>query len=171
MIVRQTFFFGDVGDHIFPETVHTHIKPEAQNLFDFFPDQGIVHIQIRLFDREQVKVIFAPDLIPGPGFALKITVPVVRELAARLGRPPNVVICIRFDPLTAFLEPVVLVAGVVDHQVHYKFHAPLMTLLQNLPEGFHAAKFRGDIHVVGNIVTAVCAGRRVDGGEPNAIAA
>ena len=169
MVIRQTLGLGNEGDDIFPEAVHTHIQPELQNLLHFFPDQGIVHVQVRLFDSEQVQIVLLPHLVPLPGLALEHGVPVVGELAAGLSGPPDVVVGVGVDPLTGFLEPFVLVAGVVDHQVHQHLHAPLMGTVQHFFEGFHAAEFRGDVHVVGNVIAAVCAGGGIDGGEPDAV--
>ena len=62
-VVGQTFLFGNVGDHIFPEAVHAHIQPKTEDLLYFLPDQGIVHIQVRLLDGEKVETVFFTHLI------------------------------------------------------------------------------------------------------------
>ena len=54
VVVRQTFLFGDVGDHVLPEAVHPHVQPEAQNPLHFLPHPGVVHIQVGLLHGEQV---------------------------------------------------------------------------------------------------------------------
>ena len=64
-----------------------------------------------------------------------------------------------------------LVAGVVHHQIHDNFHVPGMGALQHLFEGLHAAKFRRDVPVIGDVVAAVRPGGGVDGGKPDAVAA
>ena len=63
------------------------------------------------------------------------------------------------------------VTGVVDHQIHDDLHTPLVCAVEDLFEGFHTAEFFGDVHIVGNIVAAVCAGGRIQGGEPDAVTA
>ena len=63
-----------------------------------------------------------------------------------------------------------LVAGVVDDQIHHQLHAAVMYALQHLFEGLHAAEFRGDIHVIGDVIAAVRAGGGVNGGEPDTVA-
>ena len=64
-----------------------------------------------------------------------------------------------------------LIAGVVHHQVHDDLHAPLVGPIQNFFEGLHAAEFRGDVHVVRDVVAPVGAGGGVDRGEPDAVTA
>ena len=49
---------GDVGDHILPEAVHTHVQPEAENVLHFLTDFGVGHVQIRLLFGEQMQIIF-----------------------------------------------------------------------------------------------------------------
>ena len=169
-VVRQSFLFGDIRDHIFPETVHTHVKPKTQDLLHFFPHQGVIHVQIRLLYRKQMQVVFASYRVPGPGFALKIAVPVVGKLAVRLGGPPDVVIGVGVDPLAALLKPFMLIAGVVDHQIHDHFYIPLVGTVQYRFKCLHAAKFGGDVHIIGNVITAVGTGGGVNGGEPNTVA-
>ena len=170
MIVWKPLFFGDVGDHIFPETVHTHVEPKPQDLLHFFPHQGVVHIEVRLFHRKQVQVIFSTHLVPGPGLALKVAVPVVGKLSVRFTGPPDIIIGVGIDPLPALLEPFVLVAGVVYNQVHNHLHIPLMGAIQNRFECFHAAEFRCDVHIIGNVIAAVSAGGGVEGRKPDAVA-
>ena len=116
-----------------------------------------------------MQIVFPPDLIPGPGLALEVAVPVVGQAAAGFGRPPDVVVGIGLDAAAALLEPVMLVAGVVDHQIHDHLHAPPVGAVQHLPEGLHAAEFRGHIHIIGNIVAAVRPGGGIDGREPDAV--
>ena len=171
MVVGQTFRLGNIGNHILTEAVHTHVQPETQDLLDLFPHQRIVHIQVGLLDGKQVQVILLAHLIPSPCFALKIGIPVVGQLAARLTGTPDVIIGIGLDALSALLEPLVLITGVIDHKVHDQLHAPLMGALQNLLECLHTAKFRGNIHVVGDVIPAVGTGRRINGRKPNTVTA
>ena len=169
VVIRQAVLLGNVGDHVFPEAIHTHIQPETKDIFHFFPDFGVVHIQIRLLHGEQMEIVFLPHLIPGPGLTLEITVPVIGQFPVGLGGTPDVVVGVRFDSPAAFLEPFVLVTGVIYHQIHDDLHTPLMGAIQNLLEGFHAAVHGIDVHVVGNIITAVRTGGGVQGRKPDAV--
>ena len=64
-----------------------------------------------------------------------------------------------------------LIAGVIDHQIHNDLHIPGMGTLQNGFESFHTAKLGSDIHVIGNIVAAIRTGGGIDGGKPDAVTA
>ena len=171
VIVRQAFLLGDVGDHVLPEAVHPHVQPEAQNPLHFLPHLGVVHIQVGLLHGEQVQIVFPPNLVKRPGFPLKEGIPVVGELPAGLSGTPDVVVGVRVDALAAFLEPFMLVAGVVHHEIHDDLHVPGVSALQHLFKRLHAAEFRRDVPVIGNIVAAVRPGGGVDGGKPDAVAA
>ena len=171
MVVGETFLLGDVGDDVLAEAVHAHVEPEAENLLHFLADEGIVHVEVGLLHRKEVEIILPALLIPCPCLTLKVGIPVVGQLAVRLGIPPDVIVGVGLDALTALLEPLVFVAGVVYHQIHDELHAPLMDTLEDLAEGFHAAELRRDVHIVCNVIAAVRTGRGIDGGEPDAVAA
>ena len=158
VIVGKPFFFGNESNHIFPETVHTQIQPEPQDLLDLFPYQRIVHVQICLLNGEQVHIVFLAYFVPSPGLAFKEGVPVVGQFAVCLGRSPDVVIGVGFDPLTGFLEPCMGCAGVVDHQIHNDLHAPFVGPVQHLAERLHTAEFFGNVHIVGDVIAAVHTG-------------
>ena len=114
-------------------------------------------------------VIFAPDLVILPGLALKAAVPVIGQLAVFLTGPPDIIVGVGLLPAAAFLEPGMLVAGVIHHQVHNHLHPPVMGTPQNLLECLHAAVFRRNVHIVRNIISAVRAGRGVQRGKPDAV--
>ena len=47
---------------------------EFQDLLDLGPHERVVHVEIRLLDSEQVQIILLPQIVPLPGFALKMAV-------------------------------------------------------------------------------------------------
>ena len=169
MVVGQLLLLGDEGDHVLAEAVHPLVEPEAQDLFDLLAHEGIVHIEIRLLDGEQVQIVFPAHFVPLPGLALKHAVPVVGQLAVRSGGTPDVIVGVGIDAAAGFLKPLVLVAGVVDHQIHDDLHAARVRAVEHLAEGLHAAVLGRDIHIVGNVVPAVHAGGGVERGEPDAV--
>ena len=169
MVVRQALLFGNKGDHIFTEAVNTEIEPELEDLLDLCSDKRIVHVEIRLLDGKQMQIIFLPQIVPLPCLALKMTVPVVRQFSVRLCGPPDIIIGIRLDAPPGFLEPFMLVARVIDDQIHDKLHPALVQAVQNSPECLHAAVFRCNVHVIRNIIAAVRAGRRIERREPDAV--
>ena len=169
MVVRQALLFGNKGDHIFTEAVDAEIEPEFEDLLDLCSDKRIVHVEIRLLDGKQVQIIFLPQIVPLPCLALKMTVPVVRQFSVRLCGPPDIIIGIRLDAPPGFLEPFMLVARMINDQIHDKLHPALVKTLQNGPKRFHAAVFRCNVHVIRNIIAAVRAGRRIERREPDAV--
>ena len=48
-----------------------------------------------------------------------------------------------------------LVARMINDQVHDKFHPALVQAVQNSPECLHAAVFRRNVHVIRNIIDYV----------------
>lgn len=62
-----------------------------------------------------------------------------------------------------------LVARMVHDQIHDQLHPALVQPVQHGPEGLHAAVFRRDVHVVGDIVPAVRTGRGIQRREPHAV--
>ena len=168
-VIRQTVLLGDEGDHILPEAVHPQIQPEPQDVLYLLPHQRVIHVQIRLLHGEQVQIVLLPQLVPLPRLPLEHAVPVVGQVAAGLLLPPDVVVGIGRDAAAGLLEPLVLVAGVVHHQIHNDLHAPLMGALQHLFEPIHAAELRRDVPVIGDIVPAVRPRRGIQRRKPDAV--
>ena len=171
VIIRQAFLLGNERNHVFPETVHTHIQPKTQNIFDLFPNQRVIHIQVRLLHRKDVHVVFFSHLVPCPGFSLKDGIPVVGQFSIFFGRPPDVVIGIRIDPLPALFEPAVFGTGMVDHKIHDYFHTTFMRAIQHLLESLQTAEFFCDIIVIRNVIAAVHTGRGIQRREPDTVTA
>ena len=169
MIVRQSLFFGDERDDVLPEAVDAQVEPEFQDLLDLGPHERVVHVEIRLLDGEQVQIILLPQIVPLPGFALKMAVPVVGQLSILFRGPPDIIVGVRLDAPPGLLEPFVLVARMVHDQIHDQLHSALVQPVQHGPEGLHAAVFRRDVHVVGDIVPAVRPGRGIQRREPHAV--
>ena len=170
-VVRQSLLFGNEGDHILPEAVYPLIQPEPHDLLDLLPDQRVIHIQVRLLDCEQMQIVFLADGVEGPGLALKVGVPVVGGPAVLGHGPPDIVIRVGLDPAAALLEPLVLIAGMVDDQVHNDLHALCVGGRQAGIEGLHAAEHGVDILIVRDVIAAVHPGRGVQGRKPQPITA
>ena len=168
-VVRQSILLGDKGDDVLSEAVHPQLQPEPQNLLYLLPHQRVIHVQIRLLHGEQVEIILLPQLVPLPCFALEHAVPIVGQIAVGLLLAPDVVIGVGGDAAAGLLEPLVLVTGVVHHQIHNDLHAPGVSALQHLLEPLHAAELRRNIPVIGDIIPAVRARRRIQRREPDAV--
>jgi len=148
VIVRQAGSFGDKGYHVLTEAVHAHIQPETQDLFYLLPHQRVIHIQVRLFYGEGVHIVFAPHLIPLPDLSLEHAVPVVWQAAVGLGGTPDVIVGVGLCSAAAFLKPLMLVAGVINHQIHYHLHAPAVGSGKHFFEGRKSSVHGIDVRVV-----------------------
>ena len=166
-VVGQTLGLGDEGDHVLAEAVYALVQPEAEDFLHFLPHEGVVHVQVRLLDSEEVQVVFAAQLVILPGLALEKTVPVVGQSAVRARGPPDVIVRVGLDAATALLEPLMLTAGVVHHQIHDHLDVPGVRALQHLFKGLHAAVFRGYVHIIRDIVAAVHPRRGIQRREPD----
>ena len=168
--VGQSPGLGDHGDHILPEAVHALVQPETHDLLDLLPNGGVAEVQIGLVGREQVQVIGPPLLVPAPGVPLEEALPVVGQGIFPLsGRTPVVVALIGFQPPAAGLKPGVLVAGVVDDQIHYDLHPPPVQLLHQLLKQLHPPELPGDVHIIRHIVAVVRVGRGIERRKPDAV--
>ena len=69
---------------------------------------------------------------------------------------PDIIVAVGIvAALTAFLEPRMLVGGVVDHQIHQQTDAVFVQLPEQLLKIVQGAVFGCDIAIVGNVVTVV----------------
>ena len=171
--VGQAGILGDEGDDVLPEAVHPHVQPEAHDVADLLPHGGVIHVQIRLLFVEEVEVILAPHVVVFPGRAGELAGPVVGGQAAAMAHlavPPDVVVPIGvIAPLTALPEPIVLVGGVIDDQVHNDFEAQGVGLVQHLLKLCQRAVVGVDVAVVGHVVAVVGVGGGIEGAEPDGV--
>src|SRR5690606_35687640 len=72
---------GAVGD-VDAETVDAAFQPEAQHAVHGLHDLGVAPVQVGLLGQEQVQIVSAGGLVPGPGAArAQRRAPVVRFIA------------------------------------------------------------------------------------------
>ena len=119
-----------------------------------------------------MKIIFVKAFVIFPSAALKGREPVVRRTFAvlALALAPEIVIVIGVvNALFALLEPIVLIRGVVDHQIHKNLKSSLVSLVKNLFKQIKVAVVRRDVFIVGNVVSVVCVRRRIYGREPDTV--
>ena len=134
---------------------------------------GVLPVQVRLLAGEQVQVVLAGGLVPGPHRAGEQRLP-VRRLGARCARrrsrpgvAPPVPVPFRVVAAGPGLgEPRVLVGGVVHHQVHDQPHAAGVEGRDQLIEIGERAEQRVDVLVVADVVAIVVHRRPVDRGQP-----
>ena len=148
----QSLRLGNQRNNIHTETVNSLFTPTSHHIENFFSDNFIFPVQIRLLLGEEVKVKFSGLFIKHPGRSGEEGTPVVgrkkffspilhnisrKALLLFLGYggqwsslTPNVVISLGiFLVLTALHKPGMFIGAVVYNQVHHNLNAFFMGLL------------------------------------------
>ena len=165
---------GDQVDDVHPEAVDAPVEPPPHHRVDGTADLRVLPVEVGLAGGEQVQVVLAAGLVPGPGGAGEHRAP-VGGLGARLAtgvagpwRPPPVPVALGVLAARARLgEPGVRAAGVVDHEVHHQPHAARVHLGDELVEVLERAEHRVDVVVVADVVAVVVHRRAVDRAQPH----
>ena len=173
---------GDEVDDVHAEAVHAPVQPPAHYRVDGPPHLGVLPVEVGLPGAEEVEVELPAPLVPGPGGPGEGRAP-VGGLGARVpggqaghvaGRAPDVPVGVgaggavrRYGAAPGGAEPGVLVAGVVDHQVHYQAHAAGVQARDEGVDVGQGAEERVNVLVVGDVVAVVVLGGAVDGAEPD----
>ena len=165
---------GDEVDDVHPEAVDAALHPAAHHPVHRRPDLRVLPVQVGLLAGEQVQVVLAGRRVELPGGPGEERHP-VRRLRARLPRlhprarrAPEVPVALLAAQVRARLdEPRVLVAGVVDDEVHDQLDAAVVQRRDQLVDVGQAAEGGVDVLVVADVVAGVVLRRRVDRGEPD----
>ena len=172
--VRQRRVLADHVDDVHAEAVDPAVEPPAHHRVDRLPDLRVLPVQVWLAPGEQVQVVLLRRLVPLPGRAREVRLPVGRlgarraRLGARPGVAPPVPVALRAVAARPRLhEPRVLVRGVVDDEVHHEPHAALVQRGDQLVEVGEGAEQRVDVLVVADVVAVVVHRRPVDRREPH----
>ena len=167
--VGQAGLLGDQGDHVHAEPGHTLVQPEPHQVEHGGRHVGMIPVEVGLLGGEVVEVPLARPLVVGPGRTAE-------ERGVVVGRPavhpvtPDVPVPVGVVPGGAALhEPLVLVAGVVDHQIDDEADATLGEPGQEPVEVVHGAELGHDPAVVPDVVTVVGVGAVEMGAEPHHI--
>ena len=168
VVVLQGPGLGDEVHHIEPEGPHAPAGPEVQHGEEFFPQVGVVPVQVRLGHVKEVEVVFAHFRAVFPGVAAELGHPVGGR-GAGFPVPPDVVVLVFFLPGQGAAEPGVGGGSVVEHHVQHDADAPLFPFPAEGLEVLHGAVDGVDGAVVGHIVAVVPLGAGVDGGQPQVV--
>lgn len=186
--VGEALILTDEVDHVHSEPICTFVEPEAHDIMHRLADGRVLPVEIWLLCRIEMEVIFTGQLIELPrapwmksdqdctGEAsiptLEVRDPVIRGMSVPVlvkpGRLPDIPIAVLIIlGASRLLEPLVLVAGVVDHQVHQQLHSPVMAALDQPLDINDRAVLVRDTVVVGNVVAHVDLRRLVGRTEPD----
>jgi hypothetical protein len=163
--------------HVDPEAVHSSVHPEAQHVVEHLHDLGVVPVQVGLLDVEDVQIPLPRRTVclahPLPAATAEDGVPVVGRLVAvrALAVAEHVAI-----PLGAArtggqrrLEPLVLIGGVVGHQVDQHPQAELVCGADQLVGVVEGAEDRVDLPVVGHVIPRVGHRRHIERADPDRV--
>ncbi len=166
----QIFVFEVGVEHVQAEAVHTHVQPEAEHIQHGGADLRIAPVQVRLLRVEHVEVVLPGGGVKLPAAAAEARLPVVGRAAVRGRIAPEVPVPVRIVPgFARFLEPAVLVRGVVEHQVEDYADAAPVGFIQQALKVLHGAKAGIDGVVVGHIVAKVGVRCGEDGRKPDGV--
>ena len=159
-----------VGHGVEPEAVEAHVEPEAHRLQDRLEDLGVVVVEVGLVGEEPVPEVLLAHRVPGPVRRLGVDEDDPRLLVELVGVGPHVEVAVgAVGVLTTGLEPRVLVAGVVHHEVDDHADVALVRLVEEVVEVLDRAGLGEDVGEVGDVVAAVAQGRGEERRHPQAV--
>ena len=169
VVTQLRVFVVPVG-HVQPKAVHAPIEPEADDVPERLAHFWIAPVEVWLLREKEMQVILARGLVPCPGRSTKDRLPVVGRLPWGAAVAPDVPIPLGVVSTGAGLgKPVMLVRGMVEHQVHDHPNVALVGLAHQFVKVFQRAKERVNVAIVADIVTKVIGRRGIDRREPDGI--
>ena len=169
--IGQSFFFGNEGDDILAEAVHTQVEPKAHNVLDFVAHLRVIHVEVRLLFGKDMQVVFAGFLVAFPGAAFHQRQPVVGRSFAVFASAlaPDVVVMVAAVGVDALNKPAVFIGGMVDNQIHNHLQTQGVRLIQHLFKLGKRAVVRVNVFIVGDVIAIVGVGARIQRAKPNAV--
>ncbi len=165
-----------VGD-VDAEAVHAHVQPEPQDGAELVADGRVLPVEVGLLGGEQVQVPLPRRAVglgdAGPGGAAEDGLPVVGRQFAVLPLAGAEVVAVPRRGAGALgqraPEPLVLVGGVVGHQVDDDAQAQRVGVADQRVGVQEGAEHGVDGPVVGDVVTGVGLRGGVEGAEPHGV--
>lgn len=65
--VGEILIFADIVDDVHAKAIRTSVQPEAHNLMDRFTHGRVLPVEVWLFCREEMQVVFVGFLVILPG--------------------------------------------------------------------------------------------------------
>ncbi len=171
--VGQRNGLADHVDHVHPESVDAARDPPVHHRVYRLTHLRVLPVEVGLLGAEQVQEVLTAQLVELPRRAGEHRAPVGRFRTllaggeARARRCPPVPVGLLRPRTTRLLEPLVLVGGVVDDQVHHQLHAALVQARDQVVEVGQTAEQRVDVLVVGDVIAVVVLWGTVGRGQPH----
>jgi hypothetical protein len=166
-VVAELVVLDEMPQDVNPESIDTAIEPEADHVVHRFAHFTVPPVQVRLRFQEGVEIVLPGALVPFPRAAAEDGKPVVRRAAIGFGIAPDVPVPARvIARRAAFDEPRMLVRSMIGNEIqnHFEF-APVRFLHQQVEIGERAER-RRDVAIVGDVVTEIRHGGRIDRRDP-----
>ena len=162
--------FDQIGDCIEPQPVHALVEPEVHRIQHRIHHGGVVEVQIRLVVEEAVPVELLGHRIPGPVAVMGVVEDdpgLVHPLLRIVGPDIPVPLGRALRRAAGALEPLVLIAGVVDDKLGDDLQTTPVRFGDEALEVLHRAVGRIDRLVLGDVIAVVPERRRVEGQQPD----
>ena len=167
--IREGLVLGNHADHVHAEAVDSFVAPEFHHVINFLTDLFVFPVQIRLFFGKKVKIIHLGLRIVFPCGTGEAASPVVRLFSVYRIFPDVVVPVWIVFGLFAFQEPLVLIRGMVYHQIHQHLDFTPVRFLKKLFIVVHSSVVLVNSAVIGNVVAIVILRRLQHRGNPQNI--
>ena len=169
VFAARPFALIEIRDGVEPQTVDAHREPEIENLLHPLVHRRVIEIQIRLMRVKAMPVIRFRDRIPGPVRGLEIFEddPCVLVFIRRVAPDIEVAFGRAGRGAARFLEPRILIGGVIDHQLGDHLEPALMRRGQERLKILQRAVVRINIVVVGDVVAVIAQRRRIERQNPD----
>ncbi len=156
VLAVRSLLFEKIGNGVGAEPVDALVQPELHDVEDGFLNLGVLEVEVRLVAEETMPEELPPHRVEGPVGLLGVDEDDPGVLVLLVGVAPDVEVSVRpFGVAPGFLEPVVLVGGVVHGQVDDDPDAPCVGLGDEPLEVAQRPEFIEDVVVVGDVVAAV----------------
>ena len=146
----------DIRNGIDAEAANALVKPEVGCRIKRLAHLRVLPVQIRLLFGKGVQIILSCHLVQCPGRAAEDAAPVGRCCAIRFRIAPDIPVafCIR-TVFSGFLEPGMLIGGMIEYEIHHNADIPLLRLSNEPVHVLHCPVGRVDTAVICNIVPIV----------------
>jgi hypothetical protein len=171
VLVVRPFAYAQIGNRIEAHAVDAHVHPEAHDVDDRFDDARIVVIEVRLVREEAVPVVLFGDRIPRPVGGLRIGEDDARARELLVVVAPDVELASGRARRGAarFLEPRMLIRGVIDHELGDHLQPAPMGLLDEMTKVIERPVIRVHVAVVGDVVAVVLERRGIERQQPDGV--
>ena len=161
----------EIGHGVEAQPVDPQPEPEVDHPQHGFVHGRVVEVEIGLVGKEAVPIVLPGERIPRPVRRLEVLEDDARVVVA-VGRiAPDIEVALEGTGRRPAgpLEPGVLVGGVVEHQLGDDPEAAAVGLFDEGAEVVERPDVGMDVGIVGDVISVVAPGRRIDGQEPERI--